>query len=386
MTAFTTAEVARFPALDGLRGIAVIAVLCTHSGPQDSAEILMQPIVWLARLGWTGVDLFFVLSGFLITGVLTANRTSDNYFRAFYWHRALRIFPLYFLLLTLIATTAIVAPGIYRSLIYLDGPVWPYWTFMSNLRPLLDIAAISLLLPTWSLAVEEQFYIAWSIIARIFTATSLATVALLLLCASIVMRFWMLAQPAANPSVIFYFTPTHLEGLCIGSIIRIAYDRGSYREVLLSVARHWWVPFLISGLILSIDRKFGAPTLSNWYQPVMMHVGFPIIAWLFGALMLHGIMIDGWVRSFTSIGILRGFGKYSYCIYLYQNAVLVALSSVFPQLAYTLGTGGYLVFQAILMYWFGKMSYRYIESPCLQLKRLVPYGSETSRAGKAVIE
>jgi peptidoglycan/LPS O-acetylase OafA/YrhL len=385
MTAVATAEATRFPALDGLRGIAVIAVFCTHAGPQDSASLFMQPLVWLARLGWTGVDLFFVLSGFLITGILVANRKSENYFRAFYWHRALRIFPLYFLLLTLVATTSVIAPDIYRSSLYGDGPVWPYWTFMSNLRPLLDMAFISFLLPTWSLAVEEQFYIAWSIIARFLSATSVAAVALLLLCVSIAMRFWMLAQPAANAGVIFYFTPTHLDGLCVGAVIRIAYDRGSYRELLLSIARRWWVPSLFLGVILSLDRVYGAPNLSNWYQPVMMHIGFPVIAWLFGALLLHGIMIDGWVRSFTSIRILRGFGKYSYCIYLYQNTVLFALSSLFPWLASTLGVGCYLVFEAIVIYWFGKMSYRYIEGPCLRLKQLVPYASETPAAGKPVI-
>jgi peptidoglycan/LPS O-acetylase OafA/YrhL len=88
----------RFHALDGLRGLAAIGVLFNHLGP-TTGDWWLVPVVWFGAVGWVGVDLFFVLSGFLITGILIDNKSATNYFRAFYTHRALRILPVYVLLL-----------------------------------------------------------------------------------------------------------------------------------------------------------------------------------------------------------------------------------------------------------------------------------------------
>ncbi|MBW7961118.1 acyltransferase [Bradyrhizobium sp. BR 10261] len=353
----------------------MLGVLVCHIGPQDHDSIWMQPIVWLARLGWTGVDLFFVLSGFLITGILVANRTAHNYFRAFYWHRTLRIFPLYFLLLALVSILALLAPDVYRSSVLVKGDVWPYWAFLSNLRPFFDIAAISYLLPTWSLAVEEQFYVSWSAIAKFVNARTLAAVAIVVLCMTVSLRCWLMSQPSANPGNIFYFTFTHLDGLCIGAIIRIIFDSGKHGGALLFVARNWWLPALILGGILYFDWLLGPPSLPNSYKPLMMRGGLTAISWLYGALLLHGILIDGWVRWITGVRLFQSFGKYSFCIYLFQNPVLISLTGVAPWLATSLGTFWHLVVQIAIMYLVGYLSYRFIERPLLGLKPLVPYSS-----------
>jgi peptidoglycan/LPS O-acetylase OafA/YrhL len=120
----------RFPALDdGLRGLAIIGVLFNHLGPLSipDGSPWLTPLVWSSKFGWTGVDLFFVLSGFLITGILFRHRKASNYFAAFYTHRALRIFLLYFLLLLIFtvivpsAPAAIAAKGPVSG----DGTLWP---------------------------------------------------------------------------------------------------------------------------------------------------------------------------------------------------------------------------------------------------------------------
>lgn len=99
------------------------------SGIIKGDDWLARIFYWPQALGWSGVDLFFVLSGFLITGILTAHRAAPNYFVAFYAHRTLRIFPP---LILLLVTVLIVLPAF--GLVTINPPVWPYWLFLSNLR------------------------------------------------------------------------------------------------------------------------------------------------------------------------------------------------------------------------------------------------------------
>jgi peptidoglycan/LPS O-acetylase OafA/YrhL len=157
----------RFPALDGLRGLAAVGVVFNHLGPTtwQSDQWWLAPIVWFGSVGWLGVDLFFVLSGFLITGILIENKTATNYFRAFYAHRALRILPIYFLLL-IIWTIAVplVAPQFLAS-ISTPGALWPHWFFLTSLWLVnghIGMAWVTPLAPSWSLSIEEQFYLVWA--------------------------------------------------------------------------------------------------------------------------------------------------------------------------------------------------------------------------------
>ncbi len=151
----------RFPALDGLRGFAAMMVFLTHFGPSPTDHGVsrwLMPLAWVDGLGWAGVDLFFVLSGFLITGILSEHRTSRNYFGTFYAHRALRIFPLYFLLLGIILVALPRCfPGYYGPFTA-PGYAWPYWVFAANL-PWVGMLYSRVLSVTWTLSVEEQFYI-----------------------------------------------------------------------------------------------------------------------------------------------------------------------------------------------------------------------------------
>ena len=165
----------RIPALDGLRGIAILLVLIVHTISDfhfDHHPVLTW-LVRMSRLSWSGVDLFFVLSGFLIGGILLDARDSPNYFKTFYIRRAYRILPLYFVVLILAWLTFESGQlgwlrGAWAELFSGRISWWTFFTFTQNIAmaligPFIGRAGLS---QTWSLAVEEQFYLTLPLVVR----------------------------------------------------------------------------------------------------------------------------------------------------------------------------------------------------------------------------
>src|SRR5947209_10880356 len=142
--ALVTAEPhSRIPELDGIRGIAILMVLMVHFG---SAPGLPSAVGAVVEFGWAGVDLFFVLSGFLITGILLSTRQHEGYFSTFYRNRTLRIFPIYYAFLLVALVLA---------------PEWKqvaYWLYLGHFMNASD-QPIKYMRHFWSLAIEEQFYL-----------------------------------------------------------------------------------------------------------------------------------------------------------------------------------------------------------------------------------
>ncbi len=153
------------PALDGIRGIAILVVMMHHFtvyGGMASTNALDRAFRTLTLPGWVGVDLFFVLSGFLITGILYDAKEKRHYFRTFYMRRVLHIFPLYYVVLVIVF---LIAPRLFTAdaaLQSFTGEQWWYWTYLSNVSTALsgwhEYLAFG---HFWSLAVEEQFYLLW---------------------------------------------------------------------------------------------------------------------------------------------------------------------------------------------------------------------------------
>jgi peptidoglycan/LPS O-acetylase OafA/YrhL len=180
------------PAFDGLRAVAIIGVLLFHLGGTTFS------------VGWTGVILFFVLSGYLITGILLDAKGSGGYFRNFYIRRALRIFPAYYLVLLLTAATIyIVAP---TSPVFGPGAFeWNYFIFYVQ-NYWLGIQAYQtplagILGHTWTLAIEEQFYLIWPAIVYFLGRRALVVFCIALLVLSPIVRVWILQsnrQPVSD--------------------------------------------------------------------------------------------------------------------------------------------------------------------------------------------
>lgn len=147
------------PQLDSLRGIAVLMVLVGHIA-KDAPALHLNPI---AHFCFAGVDLFFVLSGFLITSILLSAKGSEHFLGNFYIKRALRIWPLYFGVLALWFGLTLVAPALHRSIFAQTHPQWAYFLWLQNfLVP--DTGTFGPLQITWSLCVEEHFYLVWPLL------------------------------------------------------------------------------------------------------------------------------------------------------------------------------------------------------------------------------
>ena len=167
----------RLPALDGIRGLAILMIMQYHFWGLGFGLVERAPRLGLDRwvasireLGWTSVDLFFVLSGFLITGLLLdAKARSGHYFRNFYARRSLRIFPLYYLFLAFVLTVAGHIPFLaaYATIPELRAHQLWFWTYGVNVAAC--VPAIGAQIPVvythfWTLAVEEQFYLVWPLV------------------------------------------------------------------------------------------------------------------------------------------------------------------------------------------------------------------------------
>lgn len=205
---------ARVPALDGVRGLAISLVLWCHAMPGGLPN--HPRLAWVVKLGrfsWSGVDLFFVLSGFLIGGILLDAAASPAYFKTFYIRRAYRILPPYALLLAI-------------ALLVERGFAWlpPYLFFLQNFwMAAKGYFGIPLLGVTWSLAVEEQFYLSLPLLIRYTPRRVLGGVlGLVVLCAPL-LRSLAFHSFAGRALAAYVLMPCRADALCSGVLIALAY-------------------------------------------------------------------------------------------------------------------------------------------------------------------
>jgi peptidoglycan/LPS O-acetylase OafA/YrhL len=365
---------ARVTELDGIRGIAVLLILITHFSFAGPPGILTSA----ATLGWVGVELFFVLSGCLITGILLHVKDSPDYFRTFYTKRALRIFPLYF---AAIAFTFWIALPLARraglphdwTLIPPSEQVW-YWLHISNWRTAFGHYATEPIGQYWSLAIEEQFYLLWPLVVFLCSEKRLLRVALLIALASFALRNAPFLAPvqAEYPQFLYRLTPTHIDGLAIGACIPLVMRN----PALLPVARR------VVNIALVICGAASALVISraqsmHLEDPVLVSAGYGIFAWTFGALLLRTVLLAGsgdplcWI--FRS-RFLCSFGAYSYAIYvlhpLYVEPVRAISWSILPHgywPALSIGAG------MLISYGVGFCSWHLLEKRFIQRKDRLTY-------------
>ena len=229
------AQAKHLPPLDGLRGVAILMVLLFHvwrvpgggvSGPVSHA------IENFASIGWTGVELFFVLSGFLITGILLDARQATNYFRVFYARRVLRIFPLYYL--TLIAffwVWPLLAHHVAFFQLHGQGTFGPreqlwYWFDLVNLRTAFYPLIIVMLTHCWTLSLEEQFYAVWPVVVRFLRERWLVagSIAVVVLSPALRALPWVQSMNAVYPNFTYRFTPFNLDTLLTGALLAVLWE------------------------------------------------------------------------------------------------------------------------------------------------------------------
>jgi peptidoglycan/LPS O-acetylase OafA/YrhL len=293
-----------YPALDGLRGVAILLVLFLHN----------FGFMNYFFFGWLGVDLFFVLSGFLITDILLSTVHQRNYLSNFYLRRIFRIFPVFYL--ALILCLFVIPPasqGKIDASYYQVNQVW-LWTFLQNWLFIFKAPhGTPILLHTWSLAVEEQFYLLWPItILLIRRPRWLLLFMLSLLIFTGVARYYVWSKEIEDLAYGSLYTFTRIDGLCIGSMIAI----------MLRVNRDWlrrystWIVLLMA----AINFSFYFINNSNGFSlPYLAFVGYTTFAVLFGLLVYEAVAGRSMLiqRIFTN-KILGFFGKISYALYVFH--------------------------------------------------------------------
>jgi len=312
------------PVLDGLRGAAILLVLGLHFtlyGGMQSEAPLDELFYRVAITGWVGVDLFFVLSGFLITRILLETKGSRSYFRAFYLRRSLRIFPLYYLTLVLffVVLPRLAPPGL-ASELPTQHAAW-YWTYLVNVRVALwSWSPAGLLEHFWSLSVEEQFYLFWPALVFCLTRKALLRFSLASLAVAALIRWGLIHF--GHPVAAYVLTPARLDTLAVGGLVALL----ATHEAGLAHLRRWAgkaAGLAAIGLALVVVGRQGLEA----EDPIVQVVGYPLLAVFFGALL-------AWIvtrpaaslpsRLFAS-RVLTIFGRYSYGLYVFHHPLVFFL-------------------------------------------------------------
>ena len=361
------------PALDGLRGLAILLVLTDHlfwSNPIGSNRFLTL-ILSLHSAGWIGVDLFFVLSGFLITGILFDSLPSAHFFRNFYARRSLRIFPLYYGFLFVL-----IAAG------WLAGYRWHASTFrlltytqdigLQGVTPYTDAPWFSIN-HFWSLAIEEQFYLVWPpLLFLLRKPRHIALAALLGALGSLGVRllFWHTSYAAANPYLLYSWTPAHLDGLFTGALLAIGLRIRIYAQIF-RLSR----PVLVVASIVLAALYLRYPGLQIPYFPVIMVWAPSLLAVLFASLLVRSLVPGTRTQRLCSIPFFRFFGRYSYGLYMFHPVLGVFTLLPVPPVAAGAWSvprcrrvrrrAPYPCHQRIAVAW---CSFHFFERPILRLK------------------
>jgi peptidoglycan/LPS O-acetylase OafA/YrhL len=372
----------RLIVLDGLRGVAIILVMLSHATRVATDVRIDRFFGFWTNGGWSGVDLFFVLSGFLITGILFDAKGGPRYFRNFYIRRILRIFPLYYgFLLVAFVVVPRISPAVEANMAGLSGTeVW-YWIYLSNASigvagdwhgQALDHVDIS-----WSLSIEEQFYIVWPLIVFALDRRRLMMVCGSLVALALVWRLALLGA-GASPVSVYVLTPGRVDSLAIGAFVALALRGQGDVGLLVRLARPVMVVCGLLLLAMAISAGgFGVST------PAMQIVGYPLFAMLFGGLLVLAVASSPLNRLVRALQhpVLRTYGRYSYAMYLthlpVQALIPIALGGLdrFP-LLFGSALPGQMLFYALgigLPIVPGWLSWHLYEKHFIRLKKLVPY-------------
>ena len=287
------------PALDGLRGIAILMVFAFH---------YRGALGWrVCNFGWSGVDLFFVLSGFLITGILYDTRNDPGYYKTFYARRALRIFPVFYLFAAVMFLAGSHWKPVDLSLLFYVGwPVELIWHGMIwTAFPIYHL---------WSLSIEEQFYLFWPMLMA--KVQKPITLCVALFAVALLLRILVSGRWASS------FLLCRMDGLAVGAALALLW-RTQWKDRLQA----WAIPgFSVCSacLLLLLWMRHTVDAEDS----VIRTIGFSMIALTYGAFLVVSVAHP----RICSMAILRRFGKYSYGMYLFHLPLIGVLAPLQPVL------------------------------------------------------
>lgn len=287
------------PELGGLRGLAILWVVLYHCHPRLEGTWFYYASLW----GWSGVILFFILSGFLITCILLTSCDKPRYYHNFHARRALRIWPVYLLLLA----------AVYLNAPWFIGPtVWdavktaPWLAYLFFIQNLFHLSLPPALGPTWALAIEEQYYFFWAPLVRILRRPWML---------ALVLGVALVGSPLMRQTHFAWLTPTHtlihLDGIAWGSLLALAMHT-------IRLSRRVWLGLGLGGLVLGIAA---AATIAGGtaYLDSALAVGFTggILA------LIASTGARNPVNALLGRGPLAFYGRISYGVYMSHIAVFI---------------------------------------------------------------
>jgi len=384
-------ENAHIPELDGIRGVAIALVLMFHFlyvpavvTPGGLAWHVLAPL----RMGWTGVDLFFVLSGFLIGGILLDARGSSNYFRTFYIRRSYRILPLYALVVfaCYLQTVILERENLPQLSWMLQGRL-PWFSYMFFVQNFWMAAQNTFgtwgLGGTWSLAIEEQFYITlpfliWMLGPRCLQKVLLAAV----IAAPIIRTLFCLGWPG-NWMLAYVLMPCRADALLLGVLAAIAMRTMTYRTWIDQngrlIRRALFVLFLGCTVLLHLA--------SSPDSRLMQTFGYSWVALLYALCLVYALtQRSSLISRILRVDVLKSLGKVAYGVYLLHACVITLLTvwispmhpfrSAWPALD-SWFQFGVTIIALFLTFGLCQLSWRYIEEPLVRIGHRSKYEFES---------
>jgi peptidoglycan/LPS O-acetylase OafA/YrhL len=375
--------ISRIQALDGLRGTAILIVVFHHlyrfEGIKSYLDsTFLKPFWGIAEFGWTGVDLFFVLSGFLITSILLNTKESPRYFKSFYGRRAVRIFPLYFLCLLIfyyVPFSIFHYPG---GHIPEGHQIW-FFTYLANWK--IAFWTPDELSIFWSLCVEEQFYLIWPLVIWVTGKRAFPWLCLAVIFASLSAGVGFEFAGMPRFFVLFASVP-RLQALVFGAL-------------LSWLVRQSWLSKVTEHLKLVIPTSFGLmlvfaldpPYFRGLYTLEMFTaaVGFSAL------LLVCCTQSDGLGARIMRCRLLCSFGKFSYAIYVLHAWIMFYVAHLVARLATPYISSRALLLTAITVavfssdYLVGILSWHLFEKHFMRLKSFFPYELSSPAQEPAVL-
>jgi peptidoglycan/LPS O-acetylase OafA/YrhL len=374
------------PTLDGVRALAILSVALLHfSTVFDEAPYhwtgLSHALFKVLQFGWFGVDLFFALSGFLITGILLDAKGSSHYFSRFYWRRALRIFPIYYVFLFFIfgVLSRLVHPNPWANV----NPMW-YLAYLSNWAPGHG-AGDKLIGHAWSLSIEEQFYLIWPSVVLFLDRRRLTWLSCCLAVVALAIRVVMFVS-GASAEAIYRVSPARMDALVVGALMAICLRDDRLREQVHRASKY--VGLSCAVLYLSVvwaDRS------ADSSFPLMETAGFSVLAIGFSIAIFQAAQLNsGTINRFLRWRPLRSVGRYSYTMYL----IHIPLHRILyvPVKIHLRGHSDatiwcanliYLMFITTLVYGVARLSWVVLEHPVLNYRDRFPVPRESDWAIKS---